>query len=104
MNWKEFLKPDWRKVVIFSIIFFFSLFDVSGYEKYGKSFTIYGGFCIIHEIGGTECEYRLNPLFWIFYNIKINGKGRLYSKILTNLYLLPYLLVSPLLPHNLDLR
>jgi hypothetical protein len=88
MNLKQFLKPDWRKIVIFVIIIFFSLFDVFIYEKYGKSSTIIEGLCITHEFGGTECEYKLNPLFWISFNIEINGEGELYLKILTNTYLI----------------
>jgi hypothetical protein len=52
---KEFLKPDWRKILIFIIILIFSILDVGVYEKYSKSLTIISGLCVVFELGGPEC-------------------------------------------------
>jgi len=87
MKIKEFLKPDWRKIVIFVIIIIFSLMDISYYTKYGKSITVIDGFCALYEEGEPECEYSLNPLFWIIPRIEISGKTYLFFyDILINTY------------------
>lgn len=88
MNLKNFLKPDWRKILVFAIIFIFSLLDAYSYETYGRSLTI-SGLCIVHEFGGLDCNYTLNPLLWIFYNVETNGEGGLYLKLLTATYFIP---------------
>ena len=43
MNLKQFLKPDWRKIVIFLVIFLLNLFlGIKSYSFYSATETIYG--------------------------------------------------------------
>lgn len=113
MNWKEFLKPDWRKVLIFVVIGFLVFIDTWRYEtsekgiwvedkSYEISKTIVVGIrgassCYHVPTSFKEppvriCTFSLNPLIWLFPNVKINVEGgMLYIKLLIATYLIPLL-------------
>jgi len=55
VKWKEFLKPDWRKIVVFVIIVTLSFLT------------------IVKIRVGERWHYELNPIFWIadlFFNFR----------------------------------
>lgn len=71
MNWKEFLKPDWRKIIAFIIlgIFLLLISNQLGYCELGipLSFTS----CTYYEypVGGIRDQFYvfpfiLNLIFW----------------------------------------
>jgi len=95
MNFKQFLKPDLRKIVIFAVIGFLVFIDVWRYEtsvlfiKGRKTIGIRRVFsCYIvprpfKAPQVTICTFSLNPLIWVFSNVKINVEGVICGK---NLY------------------
>jgi len=80
MNWKEFLKPDWRKIVVFVILFilssFISAYFNTIYSAIGFCSSIKAGFPLAFntEISGIECggdssnfdifSFILDIIFW----------------------------------------
>jgi hypothetical protein len=71
MSLKEFLKPDWRKIVIFLILFILSTTSHIGYN-YVESSPLPS---ILTVVGGKESTcppdcinfYKINRIIWPFY-------------------------------------
>ena len=69
MNWKEFLKPDWKKIVIFVILFILFSFlmnnpfyiEDKGFPLVYLDFAVYGPSLLA---SGTLIDYR-GPIFSI---------------------------------------
>jgi ribose/xylose/arabinose/galactoside ABC-type transport system permease subunit len=55
MKIKQFLKPDWRKIVIFALLTLFSFLIT-----YGTTFLIYRGFPLPYSF--KMCEYPIYSL------------------------------------------
>jgi len=77
MDWKEFLKPDWRKIVLTVIIFLLITF-----------LPLLLGFCapISTLVGGKQCLLVIQPLFMFLPSGSIS-----YKPIATGLYFVPSL-------------
>ena len=64
MNWKEFLKPYWRKIVIFLLVLLLANIPYIGTYKADRAP------CACPLVVGVECvcpeeyEFKLNPIFW----------------------------------------
>lgn len=65
MKWKEFLKPDWRKIVILILLFIIASLEGIGVEepiaRRGPVPTIY--------------YYHLNPLLWVIPPFELISVG-----------------------------
>jgi hypothetical protein len=61
MNWKEFLKPNWRKIVIFVIIGIISVLILAYYTFMN---TCAGG-CVSPNCGQLHCRIRITTLILI---------------------------------------
>jgi len=92
MNLKQFLKPNWRKIVIFVVIMVisFTLGISGGVTEKGKS-------CYVVDIFPTHsltiCSFPLNPLLWIFPQAEINvevSKIYLHFQFLIKTYFIPF--------------
>ncbi len=95
MNWKEFLKPDWRKIVIFIILIFFLTFMI--YDAVG--FAVCSP--ILSETSLPLSIIKYPPWFrtltWLnlFVNCLNNSYGK-FTGLVFNQDILSYLLFGPL--------
>jgi hypothetical protein len=91
---KEFLKLDWKKIVIFIIIAIFAFLSI------GKERSCYVVDYFDKGYSETICQYSLYPFLWVFSSVEVNieSETSIYFQFLIKTYFIPliywYLLSS----------
>jgi len=82
---KEFLRPDWRKIMTLIIIAIFSFLSV------GKERSCYVVDYFDKGYSETICQYSLYPFLWIFSSVEVNIELKIltYFQFLINTYFIP---------------